>query len=1072
MRLCGWLLSIVLVAFSVGNAALNTAPPFRSVKILRVLNPWTNTSPSVVYNGGADTTAMIAVENYCGWFQATIPSDCQDVLFIQTVGMETYGGKGLTSVELIDVGYSESADDTIWVNSNGGGLPIVGTAYPKILGECPVRKLSVMMFDWYDGSRDNHRKYNPKTRSAELCGERCTKTYGGEGVSADFGGDNVNLCWPNSPVSSKDYSEEDRNLTDYNAGVDEVLEGMVLPDLGARGVPVRNELFDWAGKCKNAEHLNRWFLPETLVVKNGKSYTNATCRELSLVLDADGVWRGQMDRSTDSSTGDARGGMFLIDDFQFLDEEKTIPNPYYDSIPSGFAGIDGSGKMSENAYHNYGLSMKIQANFVYVPGQYFEFLGDDDVWVFIDGRLAVDIGGVHDRRRRAVNLDTIGRRSGDTLVSGESYSFDIFYTERYKVEGNFKMRTSIDLRTSVKYYSLKDWSLSSGAVKAYTIMQNIRTDGLECDFSATSEDVPAPSYFRLFGGNLPAEGIALEAGGTYYEGIVIQPSMSGFSIDTAKISGLVPGKYSFEFTSQANENARKTISFTVPEPEVSMPKVGLVFADSAYETIDADTVAFGKWAGVLYPVYVSVDYDTLISTELFLVSSNPNLIFADSTGSQIRSVAMKNSRGKFFVMALDSVTNASFMVQSGAIGNVLVWSGITLREPPVPKVALAEMHDRDGDGSGDSIYVSFSKSFLGKDSPDSILWNFGYPGSSRFENFVRVDSHSVAYFEKAGFYSAVFTGGGDEVYNGSVYVYQTYEGEPFVLNGVLEDRIGAVLTSASLSVEDDISVLTIGASEAFADSQPEDWPRLFEFRRWRSGILYSEIVEASYAVRIAENRIQLYFHVLAGDAPAPGDSVRLIPGMALDLAGNAPHRDNPWVRITGGGQLNVETSTVVTLNPESAPLKESSTVEALGVESGVSAETLSKRFGRHGQLLAFDGVRGALEEVNADLEDGMAPYTAEDIVVSYEVRYFTNLGEFVNAASGMLRCTDGLFDGDCTLGEKALFLAWNMRGASGRLVGAGAYVAQSEIRLRVGKKVLKQSFENVWGVRRGFGVIQ
>ncbi len=1072
MRLCGWFWSIILVVFSVGNAALNPDPSFRNVKILRVLNPWTNTSPSIVYNGGADTTAMTAVENFCGWFQAAIPSDCQDVLFIQTVGMETYGGKGLKSVELIDVASSESSGDTVWVNSNGGGIPVVGSAYPKILGECPVRKLSVMMFDWYDGSRDNHRKYNPKTRSAELCGERCTKTYGGEGISADFGGDNVNLCWPNSPVSSKDYWDEDRNLIDYNAGVDKVIEGMVLPDLGANGVPVRNELFDWAGKCKNAEHLNRWFLPETLVVKNGKSYTNATCRELSLVLDADGIWRGQMDRSTDSSTGEARGGMFLIDDFQFLDEEKTIPNPYYDSIPSGFAGIDGSGKMSENAYHNYGLSMKIQANFVYVPGQYFEFLGDDDVWVFIDGRLAVDIGGVHDRRRRAVNLDTIGRRSGDTLVPGESYSFDIFYTERYKVEGNFKMRTSIDLRTSVKYYSLKNWSLSSGAVKAYTIMQNIRTNGLECDFSTTSEDVPAPSYFRLFGGNLPADGIPLETGGTYYEGIVIQATMSGFSIDTTKISGLVPGKYTFEFTSQANENARKTISFTVPEPEAFTPKIGLVFADSLYEALDADTAAFGKWVGVLYPVYVSVDYDTLISTDLFLVSSNPNLIFADSMGTQIRSVAMKNSRGKFFVMALDSVTNASFMVQSGAIGNVLVWSGITLREPPVPKVALAEMHDRDGDGIGDSVFISFSKSFQEKETPDSIFWNFGYPGSSRFENFVQEDSLSVAYFENEGFYSTIFTGGHDGAYNGSVSVYQVYEGEPFVLNGVLEDRIGAVLTSASLSVEDDISILTIGASEAFADSQPEDFPRLFEFRRWRSGALSSGIVEASYAARISENRIQLYFHVLAGDAPAPGDSVRLIPGLALDLAGNAPHRDNPWVRITGGGQLNVDASTVVTLNSELIPSEGASAVEALGVESGVSAEALSKRLGRHGQLVSFDGVLGALEEVNADLEDGEVPYAAEDIEVFYEVRYFTNLGEFVNAASGTLRCADSLFAGNCTSGEKALFLAWNMRGTSGRLVGTGAYVVQAEIRLRIGKRVLKRAFDNVLGVRRGLDVVR
>jgi fibro-slime domain-containing protein len=47
--------------------------------------------------------------------------------------------------------------------------------------------------------------------------------------------------------------------------------------------------------------------------------------------------------------------------------------------------------------------MKIQASFEYIPGQYFEFLGDDDVWVFINNRLVVDIGGQHPQAFGSVN---------------------------------------------------------------------------------------------------------------------------------------------------------------------------------------------------------------------------------------------------------------------------------------------------------------------------------------------------------------------------------------------------------------------------------------------------------------------------------------------------------------------------------------------------------------------------------------------------------------------------------------------------------------------------------------------
>ena len=90
--------------------------------------------------------------------------------------------------------------------------------------------------------------------------------------------------------------------------------------------------------------------------------------------------------------------------------------------------------------------MELGAEFEYVPGQTFYFRGDDDVWVFIDSQLVVDIGGVHGPVEGKVDLDTLG------LIKGQTYQFKLFFAERHCCGSNFKMVTSINLRTTSKFF--------------------------------------------------------------------------------------------------------------------------------------------------------------------------------------------------------------------------------------------------------------------------------------------------------------------------------------------------------------------------------------------------------------------------------------------------------------------------------------------------------------------------------------------------------------------------------------------------------------------------------------------
>ena len=233
-----------------------------------------------------------------------------------------------------------------------------------------------------------------------------------------------------------------------------------------------------------------------------------------LEMDENGMWLGQRDKNSPA------GGLFLLDDFQYLDPAETVKNPFYDNL---------SGQGARGGKHNFGFTMKIQAQFEYVPGQYFSFFGDDDVWVFINNKLVVDIGGQHAQEEGAVDLDTLG------LTPGVTYPFHIFYAERHIYESNFKMLTSIDLQTEASLL-LKD--LSQDGVLRYDIWQIVREQQLSCDFSntmQTKDTTRAPSNFNLLGGNLPAEGVYLDSAGTWYGGIIINNDMSGFQVNAEAI---------------------------------------------------------------------------------------------------------------------------------------------------------------------------------------------------------------------------------------------------------------------------------------------------------------------------------------------------------------------------------------------------------------------------------------------------------------------------------------------------------------------------------------------------------
>jgi len=168
-----------------------------------------------------------------------------------------------------------------------------------------------------------------------------------------------------------------------------------------------------------------------------------------------------------------------------LDRVPATTSYRYDSaafFPIDRRGFTEPGAIGESypaaapAVHNYGFTSEMHTWFVYRGDESLDFRGDDDVWVFVDGQLCLDVGGLHGPESGVMDFANPSRAGDarqvaivtacrDRLTVGRVYELAVFHAERRCCGSNFRLTLS-GFATET---SECDWRCGDGVVTRFEL---------------------------------------------------------------------------------------------------------------------------------------------------------------------------------------------------------------------------------------------------------------------------------------------------------------------------------------------------------------------------------------------------------------------------------------------------------------------------------------------------------------------------------------------------------------------------------------------------------------------------
>lgn len=182
----------------------------------------------------------------------------------------------------------------------------------------------------------------------------------------------------------------------------------------------------------------------------------------------------------------------------------------------------------------------------------FDFSGDDDVWVFVDGKLVLDIGGIHNEMAGTMNFatnkwkvlkstdntnkDTVGdmndqEMSGklfndkngkgvlgtdrETFAATTSHTLTVFYLERGAGASNCKIRFNLPMEDSVSVKKLVSDKDSEGSAISADTQEAINNHEFAFKLFKNDKPLANTNYIILDESNQPIDTATTASDGTF-----------------------------------------------------------------------------------------------------------------------------------------------------------------------------------------------------------------------------------------------------------------------------------------------------------------------------------------------------------------------------------------------------------------------------------------------------------------------------------------------------------------------------------------------------------------------------